>query len=281
MSEIIQLTDTARLVVEYDQDAENPRADWDMLTGFVKIEGRGDSRLSDVPAVHDDPIAIRDAHERIHRSVACSPTCPWGGRHRVHVDEEDVIRWARIFHDMHLEYDSEHGGYWFVDPDGFREGGWTDGDPLQQQADVIKAERESYRQWADGEVYGVVLERLETWAKLGPGGTVGDGTQRDEWEQVDALWGCYLDDEYTAQAVADQNFNLTPEEFVALGLPGSLLSTLAEHTVEDIRLSEEDVPLIDPEAGRLTPAGELYLREYRAAERGERYGKPEAVSGEW
>ena len=99
MSEIIELTDTARLRIEHDPDAECPRGDWHMLTGFVKIQGRGDSRLMDVPAVHDEPIPIEEAHDRL---------AFW----RTDNDEDAVERWARIFHDLHIEYDDEHGGYY-------------------------------------------------------------------------------------------------------------------------------------------------------------------------
>lgn len=228
--ETIELTETARLRIVSDLDPTNPRKDWDMLTGFVKIDGRGDSRLIDVEPVHDEPIPIAEAQSRIER-------------------ESDVERWARIFHGLHIEYDSEHGGYWFVDPSAFHQnfpavpGGGkvarirparVDGifqanvyetyeqDALECQAEVIEAERETYRQWADGEVYGVILERLALWAKLSDDGSSvlqGDGTVREEWEEVESLWGCYLDDDYTAQVVAAEHFTLSDEETAALGLP--------------------------------------------------------------
>lgn len=226
--ETINLTETARLRVEADQDASNPRVDWDMATGFVKIGGRGDSRIIDVEAVHDDPIQIRDAHERIHRSVACAPNCPWGSRHRVHVDEQDVVRWARIFHGMHVEYDSEHGGYWFVGQSFIDENAplLPEGtDLLQWQAEVVESDRDTYRQWAEGEVCGVILERRVSYVKVIDSDSdtlpvdVDWDTLRDEWEVVEDLWGCYLDDDYTAQAVAHENFSLTDEETAALGLP--------------------------------------------------------------
>lgn len=200
MSEIIQIDETARIRVEYDETPTCPRGDWHMLTGFVKIRGRGDSRKMDVPAVWDEPIPIADAQSRIER-------------------EDDVVRWARIFHGLHVEYDSEHGGYWFVagadyssystpepDPDLFR-ANWPDlkpgsADHLAKQAEVIESERATYQQWADGEVYGVIFERAVEWKTL-------DGSaMMTTWEEVDSVWGCYLDDEYTAEQVARENFGV-------------------------------------------------------------------------
>jgi hypothetical protein len=220
--EVIDLTDTARLRVEYDTDQNNPRTEWDMATGFVKIEGRGDWRLSDVPAVHDDPTrsGIAWAHDQLVPG--------FGRRSTDRFSEETVERWARIFHDLHIEYDSEHGGYWFVDPTWLEQnspetgGGMT---ALDDQAKIIESERETYRQWAEGEVYGVILERRQSFIKqrvtrTDEGFEVDpeDPELFDEWEQIDAIWGCYLDDTYTAQVVADEHFELTEEERDALGL---------------------------------------------------------------
>lgn len=194
-----------------------------MLTGFVKIPHAGDSRRSDVPAVHDDPTGrIVEAHDHFDFE-----------NNGYTLTEEDVARWAKIFHGLHLEYDSEHGGYWFVDPDQLVENFWDASlggrwmyanDELTKaevEAKIIESEQETYRQWAEGDVYGVILERKVAWAKLSAdGGTVlqGEGTVRETWENEGSVWGCYLDDEYTAQVVAKEHFDLTDEEEQALGL---------------------------------------------------------------
>lgn len=206
--ETIQITDTARLRVVVDTDATCPRGDWHMLTGFVKVPGRGDSRRSDVPAVHDDPIGIADAQSRIER-------------------ERDVVRWARIFHGLHLEYDNEHGGYWFVMLDGpemFTDN-WPElalGKPehLAKQAEVIEQERETYRQWADGEAVGVILEHKVRWVRVDendePVFLVDGDLARETWEEEGSTWGSYLDTEYTAQQVALEHFELDEDEVAAL-----------------------------------------------------------------
>lgn len=238
MSEIIELTDTTRLRIEHDLDAECPRGDWHMLTGFVKIPGRGDSRLNDVPAVHDDPTSgIAWAHDQL---------VPGFGIRDDHRDETLVERWARAFYGLHIEYDAEHGGYWFVaGADAatyaapidtysralFRDN-WPDLEPgspesIAKQAEVIEQERETYRQWAEGEVYGVILERAVAYARVerNTSGDVWDlknplteDDVREDWEEVDSTWGCYLDDDYTAEVVAQAHFDLNKQEREALGI---------------------------------------------------------------
>lgn len=220
--EKIKLTKNARLVVVHDTDALCPRGDWHLLTGFVKIPGRGDSRLSDVPEVWDPPLPILDAHERIL------------DRSRV-TQEGDVQRWARVFHGLSIVYDSEHGGYWFVagadassyatDVDVENRALFRDNFPdlvpctqahLDKQDEVIDQERETYRQWADGEVYGVVLQRRARWIRVDsndePVFLVDGDLSRETWEDVDSIWSCYLDDTYTAKVVADEHFDLTKKE---------------------------------------------------------------------
>lgn len=227
MTEYIEITPISRLRVEPDDSPQCPRGDWHMLTGFVKIADRGDSRLMDVPAVHDAPIDIVDAYQRYQEL----PGWDW---------IERTERWARAFHGLVVEYDHEHGGFWFVagadaattqtEVDDYSRALFYDNWPelvpgsaehLAKQAEVIEQEQETYRQWADGEVYGVILERSSLWAKLSADGSTilqGEGTVMETWEQADdgAIWGCYLDDEYTAQAVALEHFELTDDERAAL-----------------------------------------------------------------
>lgn len=197
ISEIIDLTESSRIVVRYDTDAECPRNDWDMQTGFVKIHGRGDSRLMDVPAVHDDPTGlIEEAHDRFYDDDGMS-------RGKA---EDLTERWARCFHGLHIEYDAEHGGYWFVHMDNDFSA------DLTGQAEIIKSERETYRQWAEGDVYGVALERRRPFVKKYADG---DEVEGEEWDEVESVWGCYLDRDYTPEVVARQ-FTLADDEQVVI-----------------------------------------------------------------
>lgn len=184
--ETIEVDEDTRILVVPDHSPECPRGDWYMVTGFADM-GSGNWRRADVPPVHDEPVRIYMAH--------------------MYLNPAQVVRWAYIFHGLHIEYDSEHGGYWFVDPDEFANN-FPDlvlGSPehLARQAEVIAEERETYRQWADGEVYGIILEKRATWVRLDD-----PEDMRDAWEETDAIWGCYLDDTYTALDVAKDQFGI-------------------------------------------------------------------------
>lgn len=67
----------------------------------------------------------------------------------------------------------------------------------------IDAEAERYERWLAGDVYGVILERLTRWT-----GEFGDADER--WDAVPdcAIWGCYLDSDYTALDVARDYFDV-------------------------------------------------------------------------
>ena len=213
MSEIIELTENSQLRVEQDSDVGCPRLEMDVATGFVKIAGRGDSRLMDVPAVHYDDIPIELAHSGLATFLN-----KYGQRDN---DEGRVERWARIFHDRVIEYDAEHGGYWFVPErllkEAFPRLGDDREDWLSTQRLIIENERATYKQWADGDVSGVILERkiIERVETKHWDGEVTE-TEREDWEHVDSLWGCYLDDDYTAERVALEHFDLTDAERAAI-----------------------------------------------------------------
>lgn len=56
--------------------------------------------------------------------------------------------------------------------------------------------------WRHGDVYGVAVERLIEYVRVDTGATM------SQWEETDSLWGCYLDDTYTARAVAAEYFDM-------------------------------------------------------------------------
>lgn len=232
MNEIIQLTENARLLVEVDQSPENPRADWFMATGFVDIPDAGDTRNIPVLALYEWP-ELADAHDRMdagryaYRPTIVAPDGTKGGWIVEKISrtpiEDRVARWARIYHGKHVEYDSLHGGYWFVD-EAFLTENWPDGKypdgatKAEWEAKIIAGERSTYESWADGEVYVVVLERRKKWVEVTTGGVIVGGSQMETWEQAEAIGGCYLDDDYTAQHVANEHWELSDEEQAALGL---------------------------------------------------------------
>lgn len=229
------LDEEHRIKVYYDQDASCPRGDWSMVTGFVKIKGAGNPSIMDVPAVHDDPTG------RIVEADSRFGALGWTDRDRndnvvrsnqnIGLTERTVVRWARIFHNLHVEHDAEHGGYWFCDPTEFEANFHAVGDgkvkrirqvegapintyenyeqdSLEVQAEVIASERETYRQWAAGEVYGVVLTKRTFLYELDDAGVATNRPATEVWDEVESIWGCYLDDKYTAFQVAKDHWTL-------------------------------------------------------------------------
>lgn len=234
--DFVYIDENHRLGYGYDESAENPREDWDMMTGFVTIETRRPHYI-DVTAVHDDPTGrIAEAHEHFEGAAWYYPPESRSSavRKRFYpAPEEITVRWARIFHNLHIEWDGEYRGYWFVDPDAFA-ANWTPGpDGLIQrwdypngvptpmeletveavQKEVIKGERATYRAWAEGEVYYVYAEtrRFEHVVVADGAGRTLREYDRDDWETTDSLHGIYQDGygetfEDMVQSVAKENF---------------------------------------------------------------------------
>jgi len=70
-----------------------------------------------------------------------------------------------------------------------------------------------YKQWAKGEVYGVVIEQRVDYYELDDNGVATDRPCLEVWEETgDSLWGCYLDDTYTAEMVAKEYFGVEKKE---------------------------------------------------------------------
>lgn len=221
MTETIDIIEGSRLRVEPDDSPSCPRGDY-MTTGFVKIQGRGEHGRLDVPAVHSDPTGrIAEAYDEFNNH-GFTPHTDILYRRRNEA-ELLVVRWARAIHGMHIEYDAVHGGYWFADPVEMT-ANWPElvpGSPeyMAKEGEVIAQERETYRQWADGEVYGVILERSHELYRLDEEGVPFDEPSLTDWQSVEgdsSIWGCYLDDKYTAETVALEYLSLNDEERSAL-----------------------------------------------------------------
>jgi hypothetical protein len=194
--ETFELSEDHRITVEQDAESAsiNPREDWDQATGFVKVPDRGDSRLTDVPAVHEPEIPVLDAYYRFHgRGAVYYTDVLYRRRQRA---EELTVRWAKIFHGTVLDYDHEHGGFWFV-------AGAIANSP-ETQAEVIKSEQKVYADWASGEVYVATLERAVEWARVG----VEEETMIT-WESVDSMGGIYANPDWVVGEDVAAYFALT------------------------------------------------------------------------
>lgn len=54
---------------------------------------------------------------------------------------------------------------------------------------LLRSERDEYRAWAEGTVYGYVIEEKVTWSPLDPAHD--RYPPMDTWETVDSCWGFY------------------------------------------------------------------------------------------
>lgn len=65
---------------------------------------------------------------------------------------------------------------------------------------------ETYAQWLRGDVYGVIHRKRVVWTTEDRDDTL------ETWEEENALWGCYLDEDYTAIEVAKEYFDVEVRE---------------------------------------------------------------------
>lgn len=94
--------------------------------------------------------------------------------------EKLFIRWARMIHGVTVIEDRPvegAWGLWYVMPDKMAE---TTATPEE----IIEGEVREYRAWAEGEVYGYVIEKSTHWVSEDNG-----GAEMDTWEYEDSCWG--------------------------------------------------------------------------------------------
>lgn len=169
-----------RLEVQEDNASANPRTDQDCnLANVITLKGQRFINIDENggPLAHGwDHFADRE-----------------NGAHL-------FIRWARIFHGVVAVEENPYDGaraIWYVMPDKLAETTWT-------AERVIEAEVREYWLWANGEVYGHVIEKSVTRIPR-------DAEDRDdpglddettEWEHVESCWG-YVGREYAEEAARE------------------------------------------------------------------------------
>lgn len=162
-----------RLVVQEDGENANPRTEQDCnLANVITPAGQ---RYIDVDK---DGGPLQDGWDRV------------SGRD----DAVDVFtRWAKIFHGAVVIEDRPHDGAWSI---------WYMTAENQAQIvtpaeEAVRLEIEEYRLWAEGEVYGYVIEkdvtRIPRDAEDRDDPDVDDETR--EWEDVESCWG-YIGRDY-------------------------------------------------------------------------------------
>lgn len=170
-----------RLEVQKDSESANPRTGQDCnLANMITPKGQ---RYIDVD---EDGGPLEEGWKRIEDG---------------YVDAVPVFaRWARIFHGVTVVEDRPHDGawsLWYAMPERLAETTWT-------AERVIESEIREYRRWAEGEVYGHIVEkdvtRIPRDAKDRDDPELDDETR--EWEHVDSCWG-YIGREYAEDAARE------------------------------------------------------------------------------
>ncbi|MFE9833987.1 hypothetical protein ACFYP4_02390 [Streptomyces sp. NPDC005551] len=152
-----------RLVIDQDSGSVNPRKDYDHLANVI------------TPA-QQNYISVDENGGPLQYGWDYFSTRP---------DSERLfIRWAKMRHGATVVEDRPCDGawaLWYLMPDKAAESTW-------EPEKVIESEIQEYRAWAEGDVYGYVIERSVTWVpKEDPEGEA----EMTTWEEVEegSCWG--------------------------------------------------------------------------------------------
>lgn len=163
-TEILDQTENLRVRLVYDMNAQNPRDEFDHVANVVTLPN---ARHTDVDK-EGGPLAYgwRYLLDRYYLTEAA----------------ETFERWARIFHGAVTMYDSSHDGaacVWYLTGEVIEREGIAD--PMA----CLKAERDEYRAWAEGDVWGYVIERRVTWTLMDA------DDEMHTWEHEESCFGFY------------------------------------------------------------------------------------------
>lgn len=115
-------------------------------------------------------------------------------------EEEDIERFIRIFLGAYsVKWDSsDNCRYLAFDTAEWREKvGITDewlnreSDMKMDPSELASGSLEEVIAWANGEVYGYILERKVTGRKVYDGEDINDAEPFEEWQEVESCWGFY------------------------------------------------------------------------------------------
>lgn len=149
----------------------------------------------------DDPIHVLTVPGSGYIDVDADPG-PWGDYWRRLLDRYDwftaielIERYARTVGAYTYDHAPHQGArsVWYLTREDAAD--WDD------PGAALKAYAEEYQAWAEGEVYGYVIEREATWQRV-DGSEAGE--RRTTWEHVDSVWGFYgPGTEYVEQEARD------------------------------------------------------------------------------
>lgn len=198
MSEdVIHEADGYRVRLEVDQSPEKPYND-----GMAPI-WRVDFYSSRADARHEDGLSSYQPHVHIAEAIDTL----WS-------KDDALERYLRIFHGATTVERWHSGSYWYLtcDPKHWRDAmGITE--EITQREGYADGLMDEWQAWCNGEVYVVVVEEQAHWQRVDSTGTpvrLVEPTERDTWEQVEAVGGYYGYD-WAKQSAIDALSNYVDE----------------------------------------------------------------------
>lgn len=197
---VIHEADGYRVRLAYDESPEKPYNDGGAPIWRVEPSRNYTDR---VDARHEDGLSSYQPHERIAEAID-----------RLWFDGDTLERYLRIFHGATAfeRWHSGNYGYFTCDPEHWRtELGITD--EIMQREGYADGLMDEWQAWCNGEVYVVVVEEQVHWQRVDSTGTpvrLVEPTERDTWEQVEAVGGYYGYD-WAEQSAIDALSNYVDE----------------------------------------------------------------------
>lgn len=173
--ETIQIDEDNRIVVHYDEGSEDPREwGWDEKVYELNYRYGFEADNHDRDPVIDVFNQVYDRTADLDKAMRAMSL--W-------MSLGDDTRVVRIV-DVHVYRDTYN---YLV---------------IGESQDSIGSFMDVFSRWLQGEVYIVVHEKREQWTNAD------ETAEMDTWEWEDSIGGCYLDDEYTAEVAARENFEI-------------------------------------------------------------------------
>jgi hypothetical protein len=100
------------------------------------------------------------------------------------------VRYLKVFHGVTEVETWYSGDYWYVTYDS---AAWREA----IECPAAKPDMSEYKAWVEGEVYGVIVERLDTWERADD-----NSFTMDSWTEVESAWG-HHGYEYATEAASE------------------------------------------------------------------------------
>lgn len=190
-----------RVRVRYMEGCESPREDGDYHVSGV-VTTCADRYLAIADPAGDQRVS--DAWNRLEY------------RYEWRDAEPMLERYVRILGGV-SELDTPNEGprtIWYVLPDQMREAGFTDDQITpERMREALEAERKEYRAWAEGETYGIIIEKNTTWVRVTDDEMISFDDTMETWEEEESVWGI-IGDEYAEQEAREMlsHYTTTPED---------------------------------------------------------------------